>query len=121
MPWAYLVEVVKVQERLDVFGVVRVGVAGLRRDVRLVGVGEAAHVRDEDIEVLGERADIVVPLVPEAGPAVDEHERLAATLAHVVQPDTVHRDVVIADLVYSHARFLRRQECTSWIVCETPH
>jgi hypothetical protein len=103
---AHLVEVVEVQERLDILGVVRVRVAGLRRDVRLVGVGEAAHVRDEDIEVLSERADVEMPLIPKAGPAVDEHERLAGTLAHVVQLDAVHGDVVVADLVYGHARFL---------------
>ena len=99
---AHLVEVVEVAERLDVLRERRVGVADLRRQVRLVRVRVAAHVRHDDVVVLRQRPDVQVPLVPEAGPAVDEEQRLARALPHVVQLDAVHGDVVVADLVDGH-------------------
>ena len=100
---AHLIEVVEVAERLDVLGEGGVGVADLGREIGLVGVGVAAHVGDDDVVVLGERIDVHVPLEPEAGPAVDEEQRLAGALADVVELDAVHGDLVVADLVDGHA------------------
>ena len=103
---AHAVEVVEVAERLDVLGEGRVRVADLRRHVRLVGVGEAAHVRHDDVVVPRQRTDVHVPLVPEPRPAVDQQQRLAGALPHVVQLHAVHGHVVMADLVDGHAPLL---------------
>ena len=49
---AYAIESQRVDEAADVFGHLRVRVAGFRRQVRLVGVAEAPHVGHHHVEPL---------------------------------------------------------------------
>src|SRR3972149_436642 len=83
----------------QVFGHDLVGVAFFRRQVRLIGVAVAAHVRDHDIEPLGEGLDAQVPLIPEAGPAVNEEEGRPAALADVVVAQAVYGGVFVVEAI----------------------
>src|SRR3990170_3457583 len=83
----------------QVFGHDLVGVALFRRQVRLIGVAVAAHVRDHVIEPLGEGLDVEVPLVPEAGPAVNEEEGRPAALADVVVAQAVYGGVFVVEAI----------------------
>ena len=46
-------------------------------------------------ETFGKRPDVLVPLEPEARPAVDQKERRATALANVVQLDAVYLGVLV--------------------------
>src|SRR3990172_2228763 len=95
----YFLEAKVLHKGAQVFGHDLVRVALLRRQVRLIGVAVAAHVRDHDIEPLGEGLDVQVPLVPEAGPAVNEEEGRPAALADVVVAQAVYRGVLVAEAI----------------------
>src|SRR3990170_946736 len=95
----YLLEAEVLHQRAQVFGHDLVGIALLRRQVRLFGVGVAAHVRDDDIEPPGEGLDVHVPLVPEAGPAVNEEEGRADAFADVVIAQAVYRGVFVVEAI----------------------
>src|SRR3990172_3387091 len=84
-------------QRAQVFGHDHVGVALLRRQVRLAGGAVASHVRYDDIEPAGEGLDVEVPLVPEAGPAVNEEEGRPAALADIVVAQAVNRGVLVVE------------------------
>jgi hypothetical protein len=63
--------------------------------VRFFGVAVAALIRRDDVEVLRKWHDVLVPLIPEAGPAVYQDERETGPVAYVVDPDTVRGDVLV--------------------------
>ncbi len=88
-----------IEQRRDVSGEGGRHVTFLRRLVRLVGVGVAAHVWDDDLEALGQRADVEMPFVVEAGPAVDEEQRRAGAFADVVITESVYRGVFVLETV----------------------
>src|SRR6266542_4692757 len=72
------------EQRSDVLGEISGAIAFFRLQVRLVRIREATHVGNDDVEAPRERADVEMPFVVEARPAVDEEERRAGALAYVV-------------------------------------
>jgi hypothetical protein len=53
----------------------------------LIAKVEAALIDGHDLEMLSERRNLVAPVVPESGDAVDEDDEGTGTLGDVVNPD----------------------------------
>ncbi len=76
-------------------GGVHLGARRARRPARrLLAVPEAAQIRCEQLEAIGEAAHAGRPGQPELRPAVQQQKRSAASRARDVDPDAVHRQAV---------------------------
>ena len=68
----------------------------------LIAQVEAALIDGHDLEMLGERRNLVAPGVPEIGNAVDEDDERTAPLGDVVNLDAAGiREAVLAQVVAS--------------------
>ena len=65
------------------------GVPGGRRQVGLVAVAEAAKVRRDHVGQSRKAGNDAAPVVPESGPAMEQQDRVAAALPHVMQLDSL--------------------------------
>ena len=95
-------------------------VGGTECAARLVAVAEAAQVRRDQLETIGESSHCWLPREPELGPAVQQQQRAAASGARDVQPRAVHLQGGMRDhcapLLVAAVTFFRAQAAT----CASP-